>query len=286
MAPPADRPSLADVAAWLRRAAELNGANDDRDLVAPAAGNDALLVTQIPPAEEPEPEPARSDLSTPEAPVTEQLPEPSRVEPAEPALEPVLGPVSPLEPAFDLPTAVLTSPARVPPIDTIVDEFLSLPPRPEAPRSLFNLNLDELTAQAQARAIESPSPPVLAPLTEFDFALPTAIAEPLSAVESDNDLHVGLRLKDWEPGAVHLGLESGLGVGKMDAFAIPQQQQRTNVSQYWSGRLTEPIGVVRRLRAMVGVVVLTVLLGIAAGAAIGVIVAIVALAIRSAITSA
>jgi len=54
---------------------------------------------------------------------------------------------------------------------------------------------------------------------------------------------------------------------------------------YPRGQLKERIGFLRRVRAMLGVVVLTVVLGVAAGAAIGAFLLFLAFAVRNAITS-
>ena len=56
-------------------------------------------------------------------------------------------------------------------------------------------------------------------------------------------------------------------------------------TSYPRGQLKERIGILQRIRAMLGVVVVTVLLGVAAGAAIGAFLLFIALAVRSAITS-
>lgn len=60
------------------------------------------------------------------------------------------------------------------------------------------------------------------------------------------------------------------------------QSQRT---RYPRGQLQERIGILRRVRAMLGVVVVTVLLGVAAGAAIGAFLLFLAFAVRGAIIS-
>ncbi len=63
------------------------------------------------------------------------------------------------------------------------------------------------------------------------------------------------------------------------------RSRRAKRKRYPRGQLREKIGLLRRVRAMLGVVVLTVVLGVAAGAAIGAFLLFLAFAIRGAITS-
>ena len=71
------------------------------------------------------------------------------------------------------------------------------------------------------------------------------------------------------------------------ATAVAQLRRRhaAKRKRYPRGQLKERIGILQRVRAMLGVVLLTVILGVAAGAAIGAFLFFVAFAIRSAITS-
>jgi len=73
------------------------------------------------------------------------------------------------------------------------------------------------------------------------------------------------------------------GLGGTVAAAL--QRRRAERTRYPRGQLRERIGYLRRVRAMLGVVVVTVLLGIAAGTAIGAFLVFVSFAVRSAITS-
>ena len=68
-------------------------------------------------------------------------------------------------------------------------------------------------------------------------------------------------------------------------IAAAMARRRARRKRYPRGQLKEKIGFLRRVRAMLGVVVVTVLLGVAAGAAIGAFIVFLAFAIRSAITS-
>ena len=69
------------------------------------------------------------------------------------------------------------------------------------------------------------------------------------------------------------------------ALAELRQRRAAKRKRYPRGQLKERIGILQRVRAMLGVVLLTVILGVAAGAAIGAFLFFVAFAIRSAITS-
>ncbi len=66
---------------------------------------------------------------------------------------------------------------------------------------------------------------------------------------------------------------------------VPPRTSRPTRPTYPRGQLKERIGILRRIRAMLGVVVVTVLLGVAAGAAIGAFLLFLVFAIRNAITS-
>ena len=61
--------------------------------------------------------------------------------------------------------------------------------------------------------------------------------------------------------------------------------RRAERPAYPRGQLREPIGILRRVRAMLGILVVTVLLGVAAGTAVGAFIFFLAFAVRSAITS-
>ena len=65
----------------------------------------------------------------------------------------------------------------------------------------------------------------------------------------------------------------------------PRPRAASKTTTYPRGQLKERTGVLQRVRAMLGVVVVTVLLGVAAGAAIGALLLFMAFAVRSAITS-
>lgn len=67
--------------------------------------------------------------------------------------------------------------------------------------------------------------------------------------------------------------------------AAAKGSRRPIRSRYPRGQLRERIGVLRRIRAMLGVIVVTVVLGIAAGAAVGAFFLFLTFAIRSAINS-
>lgn len=69
------------------------------------------------------------------------------------------------------------------------------------------------------------------------------------------------------------------------ALAAALARRRAKRKRYPRGQLKERIGFLRRVRAMLGVVVLTLVLGVAAGAAIGAFLLFLAFAVRSAITS-
>ncbi len=61
--------------------------------------------------------------------------------------------------------------------------------------------------------------------------------------------------------------------------------RRAERPAYPRGQLREPIGILRRVRAMLGILLVTVLLGVAAGTAVGAFIFFLAFAVRSAITS-
>ena len=75
------------------------------------------------------------------------------------------------------------------------------------------------------------------------------------------------------------------GTDEDDQAPVAARRRRPTRTRYPRGQLREPIGILRRIRAMLGVVVVTVVLGIAAGAAFGAILLLLAFAIRNAITS-
>lgn len=93
---------------------------------------------------------------------------------------------------------------------------------------------------------------------------------------------------DWEVEAEPTGevVVTDLPPAKAPAKKpAPRKPTRAKRPTYPRGQLKERIGVLRRIRAMLGVVVVTVLLGVAAGAAIGAFLLFLAFAVRSAITS-
>jgi len=140
--------------------------------------------------------------------------------------------------------------------------------------SLFDLDLAELAARARASAGGS---------------------EPAA---SSGEPGRGLRVLpgtakppfEFEPQPVGTQPDTGEVVEKpaKNKVAAPhrrREQRETKHRHFPRGQLKERIGILRRIRAMLGVVVLTVILGVAAGGAIGTILLFVSFAIRSAITS-
>jgi len=161
--------------------------------------------------------------------------------------------------------------------------------------SLFDLDLAELAARARASA-SAPVTPAPGPTT----VRPKVIEPAASRVEVDPDA------TDVVGTDIAIATETGdsvvLGDVELDEEAAVEQPGDESAStpvigilrrprrkamdrRYPRGQLKERIGILRRVRAMLGVVVLTVLLGVAAGAAIGTFLLLVALAVRSAITS-
>ena len=79
--------------------------------------------------------------------------------------------------------------------------------------------------------------------------------------------------------------DSSEGTDEDDQAPVAARRHRPTRTRYPRGQLREPIGILRRIRAMLGVVVVTVVLGIAAGAAFGAVLLFLAFAVRNAITS-
>ncbi len=181
--------------------------------------------------------------------------------------------------------------------------------------SLFDLDLAELAARARAsaaiggpvkgqppraaRPIEAPAPIELEPVpsdaepsqdvTSGPSPGPMApVRQPLIAASTALDLS---KEASTEPEAGDVELEdTPVADAPADKAAPPRtfrlpRPLRSPRTRYPRGQLRERIGLLRRVRALLGVVVVTVLLGVAAGAAIGAFLLFLAFAVRGAITT-
>jgi Meckel syndrome type 1 protein len=175
--------------------------------------------------------------------------------------------------------------------------------------SMFDLDLVELAARARAageRAQPTPRPDLVAPRRA---AGRTRVHEPAATVTEvadrdrvdeatpaprrlpwvDEDEHADIA-EDEDPdheadGGTAAKTPSKARAATVAVATAALQRRRAKTKRYPRGQLKERIGVLRRVRAMLGVVVLTVVLGVAAGAAIGAFLVFVAFALRSAITT-
>jgi len=92
--------------------------------------------------------------------------------------------------------------------------------------------------------------------------------------------------EDAETDSTEADTAAGRPRGKLDApVPAAARTRRSKRPRYPWGQLREPIGILRRIRAMLGIVVVTVLLGIAAGTAVGAFIFFLAFAVRNAITA-
>lgn len=186
------------------------------------------------------------------------------------------------------------------PPDVTGSAAVDAPPRGRSLASLFDLDLADLAARARSRAgiQERAAPAVDEP--EVDALDAAGTAEPRHresdvepAAKGGIDLSFDGDHGDEQPGAdVTLDPAEHEEAGEADrppkaaaALATAVARQRAKRSPYPRGQLKERIGFLRRVRAMLGVVVLTVVLGVAAGAAIGAFLLFLAFAVRSAIDS-
>lgn len=192
-------------------------------------------------------------------------------------------------------------------------------PQPVSPAagtaSLFDLDLAELAARARAsaaiggpvkgqppraaRPIEAPAPIELEPVPDdaepsqdpssAPSPSPTApVRQPLIAASTALDLSKETSTEP-EAGDVELG-DTPVADAPAEKAAPPRTFRlprtfRSQRTHYPRGQLRERIGLLRRVRALLGVVVVTVLLGVAAGAAIGAFLLFLAFAVRGAITT-
>jgi len=155
--------------------------------------------------------------------------------------------------------------------------------------SLFDLDLAELAARARASASASAKEP-LAPTAEatgHESAVTTTgdtgdIAG-LSAPPGESIPPVAVEPEGLDPESDEESDDTD--PGKPAAKATAGLRRRVRPGRYPRGQLKERIGILRRVRAMLGVVVVTIILGVVAGGAIGVFLLLVAFAVRSAITS-
>ncbi len=132
--------------------------------------------------------------------------------------------------------------------------------------------------------------PVTAPSMTVDEPAQPVAAKPAPLVWGDAtqafDLSRDEDAEDAETDSTEADTAAGRPQGK--AYAPVQAAARTRPAKrpsYPRGQLREPIGILRRIRAMLGIVVVTVLLGVAAGTAVGAFIFFLAFAIRDAITA-
>ncbi len=191
--------------------------------------------------------------------------------------------------------AEVTEPAGEP-------EGLMASARGSSSASLFDLDLAELAARARAGGEEPPPLPVPSPSVGTE-SVEARSANPATAGEDAPGQAAAF--DEADPDGESVGDDRGLVAGdvQMDdqtAEEAPKERTAATVAtgavaallrkrgtrrRYPRGQLKERIGILRRIRAMLGVVVLTVILGVAAGAAIGAFLVFLAFALRSAVTS-
>lgn len=184
--------------------------------------------------------------------------------------------------------------------------------------SLFDLDLAELAARARGRAEERAlaTPPASSDVDRLREDLEAgsidetpasaagtgggpapveARSEPVdtSGLDLSWDIDSYQPVEDLREDGEEAGIEApaegdgapGTKAPAAAALAAALARRRAKRKRYPRGQLKERIGFLRRVRAMLGVVVLTIVLGVAAGAAIGAFLLFLAFAVRSAITS-
>ena len=171
-----------------------------------------------------------------------------------------------------------------------------------ASASLFDLNLVQLANRARASALQDlaaspieadredpPGTVAAAPSTESLAVVPpqdeSTIAFDLLQDDDEDEL---LEIDTADTGDTSDTSDTSERDDDDDEdspVAARRRTRRPTRTKYPRGQLREPIGILRRIRAVLGVVVVTVVLGIAAGTAFGAILLFLSFAIRNAITS-
>jgi len=180
-----------------------------------------------------------------------------------------------------------------PPITTrdLQDPFLAPAPEPlPTPTPTPTPILDPPSAPGPEPA-PAPPPfplPVTAPPAAEDEPGQPVAPEPAPLVRGDATQAFDLSQdeEDVETDSTEADTSAGHPPGKL--YSPVQAAGRTRPAErprYPRGQLREPIGVLRRIRAVLGIVVVTVLLGVAAGTAIGAFIFFLAFAVRNAITA-
>ena len=169
-----------------------------------------------------------------------------------------------------------------------------LDPGPEPDRSPVTARdlQDPLLAPAP-EPFPAPAPPpfpvrVTAPSAAEDEPGQPVAPElaPLVRGDATPPFDLSLDKEDDETQSTEADPDAGPPQGKL--YGPVQAAARTRLVErpcYPRGRLREPIGSLRRIRAMLGIVVVTVLLGVAAGTAVGAFIFFLAFAVRNAITA-
>jgi len=179
-----------------------------------------------------------------------------------------------------------------------------------AAASLFDVNLVELANRARASALkDQTTSPIEADRQDPGSVAATPSTESLAVVPPRDESTIAFDLlqDDDKDELLEVDTENTSGTGdtsdsedtedsgdtseqdededKDAPVAARRRTRRPTRTKYPRGQLREPIGILRRIRAMLGVVVVTVVLGIAAGTAFGAILLFLSFAIRNAITS-
>ncbi|HEV8116460.1 MAG TPA: hypothetical protein VGP53_09495 [Acidimicrobiales bacterium] len=179
--------------------------------------------------------------------------------------------------------------------------------------ALFELDLAKLAERARASALREavpasePLPPSAPGPDPTPAPPPDLFPEPVTAPSAAEDepgqlvapgpaplvwgdatqaFDLSRDEEDAETDSTEADTAAGRPQGK--AYAPVQAPARTwpaKRPRYPRGQLREPIGILRRIRAMLGIVVVTVLLGVAAGTAVGAFIFFLAFAVRDAITA-